>query len=82
MFGSAAGRVEHGVGLERAAVAEDDARRAVARRPRARAPSRRRAMSTPFLRHLGGDEVADVAIEAAQDLLAAIELRHAARRGR
>jgi hypothetical protein len=33
-------------------------------------------MSTPCFPHLAGDEVAHLAIEAAQDLLAAIELGH------
>ena len=76
MFGRAAGGAEHGVGDERAAVAEDDARRAVGVGLE-RAHLRADADVDALLDHLGGDVVADVAVEAAQDLLAAIELRHA-----
>jgi len=72
----APGGVEHRIGHDRAAVAENDLRRAVGVGLE-RAHLRADAEVDTLLDHLGGDVVADVAVEAAQDLLAAIELRHA-----
>ena len=76
MFGCAAGRVEHGVGVEpRCRRARTS--RAVAPPPSAsmRSTCARDAEVDALLAHLGGDEVAHVVVEAAQDLLAAVELR-------
>src|SRR4029079_2118976 len=72
----APGRVQHRIGDQRAAVGEDDSRRAAAIGLES-ANLRAEADVDALLDHLGGHVVADVAIEAAQDLLAAVQLRHA-----
>ncbi len=71
----APGRVEHAVGLDPGAVAQRHAQACAAVEPRDALDVDVRAQIDALLAHLVGQEGAHVVVEAAQDLLAAVELR-------